>query len=871
MANLRADGQRRPVEDEDVADQPAPINDKEIDLIDRQRQQTGRSKLDYYQARPSGPKTNRTKLQGGLQSKVKKAARRRLMVGLGVFLAPTMLGLGLLMLAQQAGLTLTHINRIVSATRFGASHLQIAKRTNHINRTYNLLSVGDADQIRNQTRAIRKLRPSSLVERLVGIGPEDVYKNLLDDGYQFRYQRWQDSSWLNKGRLTLVEITDPNGRKIDVGKGQTRREIISQINQQTAIKADHSWRQRVLARRSAWLLSKQVGLPFLRFQAVIDRFKTGRGPPNPAVLTKDVSDSMLKDKRRIRHQLDSFGPGSEVGGPASISEAELDDYANNWSSETANRQPDSRQRVLDLRSRLLSSKVRNLVGATSKVSLAVGVITIACVLRELAHQIRDLARLKVHQSMDAAATVITTTSQIKAGNMSGEVVTDLSQRFLPNFDQAADYQVLVKGQPASAYINNPHHDFSNQFSLKSVLGTSLKALLEFSQVLGRVSAAGIAILPVGTVLAGAQAVGFDTIGAICKLALNEFIQWTITLVELGVVVVGSIATGGVAGGGWVALKAGGGFALQIGAGMTIDRFLISALMPDLVDTVSGVGSTLSPNPGDGAINYANVSWGALNLSQGQMLAEGGSRQPALIATDQTLSYLDWDRQQYANRGWLSHLFDLDNPYSIATEMAVNGGGVWSNLGLLAQPSWPSLWTTATANNYQDVAQILYPGQTEVIGFSDEEVDGVGDFDFIENSIWVEDNLDSLRTNYANCLTIGVADFLLDQSGIADASGQPLYDDKCDTKEARRYKIYYQDCNHIHNLSITNQNLSPMFEAQCDYLLPADYLEGFRQPPTTTFSQPLNRSVGLAPVEPVEQQFLGFNLFNLWLKPAWSLT
>ena len=857
MANLRADGRQRPSEDE--PDRPAPDNG-EVDLINRQRQQTGRGELDYYQAQPSGPTPAQIKLKGGLQSKTKKAARQRLLVGLGVFLVPTMVGLALLMLAQQAGLTLTHINRIVSATRFGANHLQVAKRTNHISRTYNLLSVGDADQIRNQTQAIKKLRPSSLVERLIGIGPENVYRNLLNEGYQFRYQRWRDSAWLNKGRLTLVEITDPNGRIINVGKGQTRREIVSQINQLTAIKADHSWRQRVLARRSAWLLSKQVGLPFLRFQAVIDRFKTGRGPPNPTAVTKDVSDSILKDKRRVRHQLGSFGPGSEIGGPAAVSEADLDDYANNWSAETARRQPSSRQRVLDLRSRLLSSRVRGLVGAASKVSLAVGIITIACVLRELSYQIRDLARLKVHQSMDAAATVITTTSQIKAGNMSGEVVADLSQRFLPNFDQAADYQILVRGQPASAYLNNPEHDFSNRFSLQSVLGTSLKALLEFGQIVGRLSP---------------SIFGFDTVGAVCKAALNEVVQWAITLAELGVVIAGSFATGGAVGGGWVALKAGGGFALQLGVGMTIDKFLIDVLMPDLVDTVSGVGSTLSPNPGDGAINYANVSWGALNLSQGQMLAEGGSRQPVSVATDQTVSYLDWDRQQYANRGWLSHLLDLDNPYSIATEMAVNGNSVWSNLGLLAQPGWPSLSTTAKANSRQDLAQILYPGQTEVIGFSDLEVDGIGDFDFIRNSIWVEDNLDNLRSDYADCLTIGVADFLLDQVDIAGGDGQPLYDDKCDTKDARRYKIYYQDCNHIHNLSIVNQNLSPMLETECDHLLPADYLEKLRQP-TTSFSQPLDWSIAFTtttPVEPVEQQslILRFNLFNLWFRPAWLQT
>ena len=116
--------------------------------------------------------------------------------------------------------------------------------------------------------------------------------------------------------------------------------------------------------------------------------------------------------------------------------------------------------------------------------------------------------------------------------------------------------------------------------------------------------------------------------------------------------------------------------------------------------------------------------------------------------------------------------------------------------------------------------------------------GEGGFDFITNSLWVEDRLaedelvednedrpESLREKAGDCLGVGIADLRLHQAGITKEGGGSYYPPRChdpnnsDYTSIRRYLIYYQDCHHIVGLERLNENQSPMLATDCDHLLP----------------------------------------------------
>ncbi len=69
------------------------------------------------------------------------------------------------------------------------------------------------------------------------------------------------------------------------------------------------------------------------------------------------------------------------------------------------------------------------------------------------------------------------------------------------------------------------------------------------------------------------------------------------------------------------------------------------------------------------------------------------------------------------------------------------------------------------------------------------------------------------------MTIEIGKFRLHQAGITDLNGNAYYPDECSDLEARRYLIYYQDCQHIVGMDRIGSDTSPMLATDCDNLLP----------------------------------------------------
>ena len=441
-------------------------------------------------------------------------------------------------------------------------------------------------------------------------------------------------------------------------------------------------------------------------------------------------------------------------------------------------------------------------------------MTYSCIFQEIESLIVEGFRARVGHSQDAAATVLTSASQIKSGEANLQVVADLSRRF-EGFEQSAVYKGLVKSETAEA-IRNSGNNFSVSFDNAEIFGrkvSTIKSIASKFAVLSEVFE-WLPFLPE------------------CNTILTPAYQITTTVLELGATVVISFFTGGV---GYAvkqaaitAALAGAGRLVTHLTGLGIDELLFNHLIPKLAENASGVDFALSN--GQGPRNFANVDYGAHYLKEQQALYEGGSLVQAEAEAARTASYMSELRTQFANKGLLNNLFALDNPFSLATTLAISGPdgrqGVGNQLasflpGLLSFGPLRVVFSPAEAQaTNSELADLLYPGQEYVIAFDGSEVNGLGDFEFLENAEFIESNLSGFRDEYGACLVVDLADFLMLQAGISNGGYDKDFEDKCNTAEARRYKMYYLDCITIEQVALTGAG-SSFFSTACQHLLPED--------------------------------------------------
>ena len=134
----------------------------------------------------------------------------------------------------------------------------------------------------------------------------------------------------------------------------------------------------------------------------------------------------------------------------------------------------------------------------------------------------------------------------------------------------------------------------------------------------------------------------------------------------------------------------------------------------------------------GARNYAAVDYGTHYIKEGEALNFGGAPISTTEALAQTESFLALQEERYRQQGLYSNLFDLNNPYSTAANLALtqttHGGGhkkalalageLFSSLGKTLDFSREAQAQTEAQKELK--AQLLYPGQETVVGFTNYE-------------------------------------------------------------------------------------------------------------------------------------------------------
>ena len=790
---------------------------------------------------------------------------KKVLASLGAIALPTLLIFSLVLLALQAGLTLEHINRVATGLRFGATHTQLAFRFNHLRREYVRHDIPNP-----AARNIAPYTRTTLGARLLDVAPDQIYRQLSNAGYELEFTLFK-GHLVTKGHRTLTGAVRPDGTRVDIKSTEDALKFIDETGS-VFNKVDPT---RFRSSRASFLLGRQIGIPFLRHRLIIDGLRDGslknaaRG--SPRYVGTQIQTRLQETKLHIAGKLPNLAKSINRFGLNETVEAAVDvETTPNKEVLIANTQASLNQRQASLQ-------------LATKAAASVAIITLACVIREIGSMVSDAFKMKIRGLQDSAATLMTTASQVRAGDMSGEVVSDMTRRF-DGFSASANYQVGIQQRPAAGLVGAPGVDFSQEFSPEEVFnGWAVEALMTFSNLLNPASLAGAindyvkahagalgwVIGKLGSLLkdevSAAVSVLSETFEKACNLALNGTFQWALVGVEVVGTILLTLFSGGLTLGARQAVVevvkiVGKTLVLELGAGIALDILLFDHLLPNMVSSATGADTLLTlpdyaggPNQGvaaltttgntsgnirpagyNGARNYAIVDYGAHYLNMGEALGGGGSSLPISQAVDQTQAYLEQQRQEYADKGLLNNLFAFDNPYSLAASFvaAHHAGGGWQQksqayVAGLFRSLGSSLDFTQTAHAAEDeqaaLQQILYPGQQTVVGFRTAEING-SDERFVHetNTRYVEQNMRHLRPTYSLCLGVTADEYLLAQADIGpNEYGHEYYPEICETIEARRYKMYYQDCVMIENIRLWGTNSSPMFSSHCDHLLPQE--------------------------------------------------
>ncbi|MCY4011031.1 MAG: hypothetical protein OXF30_03170 [Candidatus Saccharibacteria bacterium] len=404
--------------------------------------------------------------------------RRKILLGIGSFLMPTLIGVLLLLLFSHVGGILEHVNRISTGLRFGHFHFSLSRRFNHLYHAYNRA------HFNGKSLSGKDIPPNKrivLTDRLFGTTPNQIFNHLTGADYDMgEFNRFRHSQWWTWGRKTLSGVRSPDGRPIPLNDIKDLNNFRDDINRNlyNGGRFD-SYR----AHRSAVYIAKITGMPFVRFRLLIHDLKNGtlknriRGSPGAlkTAVNQEINHNISEGKSRLRRLVGTDSALKKMG----ITDAELEAARQDYKTGATGEQ--IRSGISEGRQAQLNNFNTHVLRGASQVSLAIGISTVVCVLYELSQVIQKTFKTKINGMIDTAVTMDTVTSQIKAGEAESHVVADLSSRF-NGFATSANYQVGILGRSASVYKDVEGVDYSNEYSVEAGPGgLSLKKILQYGQ------------------------------------------------------------------------------------------------------------------------------------------------------------------------------------------------------------------------------------------------------------------------------------------------------------------------------------------------------------------------------------------------------
>lgn len=735
------------------------------------------------------------------------------------------------------GLDLEHLHNVTTAFRFGRFHHQLAKRSNHVAIQMSLHANNLVDPA-----IIPNYVESNLFKRLTKTDLKSQFKVLEESGYKFEYDTSPNSLY----RRGLSRVTGPDGRVYNMLSVAESNALFDDMKGRLPTGSQVS---RLQTRSTIRTLAKQTGIPLFRFRNLINRLQTNdpsvRGPPE---INREVSQTRIDQVSP-----DDYSYGSLDSVDADEKADELVD--NILDGDTAEEARDKVEASLDSQ--------RQIFKAVSVGSLGVAIGTYACVFRDVANQIEGVIRSRGEGLEIQSAETDTLVSQNRLGISDPALISKVSQDF-DKFALAASYRYAIQNERYDALDQS--HNHGPDFNISKAIGVAIVDILWLSNIMEKglkYSTPTTGLLELGTdILGNIPEVGGlfnplnQKVGDIndqkvdegCASLLNPKAQIAIAGAEIVAAVVATFFTGG----GYAALKTSvqamtnrmiaGKVAFTIakaGAGLTAelaaDALIYNWLIPNIIEQASGTNTAYLPN--DGPRNYEKYSAGTHQRAQRNALLEGAMPVATEQASAQSFEYLAQHRQSYSEKGILNNVFATDNPYSGVTTLAINtpssakqagrsvaslASHIFSLGALFGLLSSPATAQTAEYLSPEEL-ELLYAGSSISYVLPDSEVTASNpDFNHIANTIYVERYQDRLKTRYSKCIAVDLSDLNLAASGaITDEEElkKISYPEECLENDARRYLVYWQDCNTIESIRYEGTSQAAFYSEECLRLSP----------------------------------------------------
>lgn len=725
-----------------------------------------------------------------------------------------------LFLSLGGGGLMLNLDRLYEAYRLQNINRQFARRVAHISLSDSLAGASGPRPTTGLSAA-----NASMFQRMGRWSPNSAMRNLGASGIEFNFER-------NRlGRNRLVSVTDRNtGRTINRSNLRPS-EFTRQVTDLVDVNMTEMGKNRFYRRQTANFVRQNTGIRLSKFREFLTRgSQEMSASERRRLLMAERLDDMTAGRSPRRSRIATIDEGAQEQRRRLQEDGRLSD---NWSENT----------TLNRRRQMLTR-----MGNVSDANL---VLTMGCIANDISGQTLNVIENRINGPLRAYADFRTKNDQIRAGDVTDAAIAAETEYWAGAHQSAAIQRATgtphenIPNRTKLTEIEYPFTLFGMQIStvqrlafivntatnplgaLQSFLGFSNQDDFDFEEIptpnidniqssisndiLGEDEDGEFSVgseATIGQVIDNADENSRVAKMGLCDVLLHPAGQAAIGVGELAITIA---SLGGVRAAS-AALTSSWRVGARIAAGSSISYLIYFRVIPAYIDNLNGIDSM--PLPGEGPRNGNKIDVGALLLKNSIAASSGGTILSTETAMEQQRESIARFREHERSKGALYAYLSPNNPLSLTSRLAYSmhsinlrtiGPSILNVFSSTLQPS--RLIPRVSASNNYPPEEEFYGMQDSQFGWENSHIDGTDErFDFINNTVYVENNFDELNEKYAGCFNTSM---------LAYATGN--YPDECDTTDAMRYGIYYLDCISIDQVESTGPDGS--YESTtCNYII-----------------------------------------------------
>jgi hypothetical protein len=689
------------------------------------------------------------------------------------------------------GLGFRSLDQLVTAYRFGSYHRQISRRIGTIVAAQGILAP--------DSPRFNSYQQTRLSRTFTGWSPENAMKALGDADLEFRTQ----SNRFGRTRITaVIDKSKPRGspdRVISIDNASSRGAFVNQVTDLVSSKMSENGHKKMFRRQTVNFVRSNTGIRYAKFRAFL----------------ADRSQRYTFQESKALNATEKLADGTQGRFPLAVTGI----------NEVQNQVDEGRANINDgkppKRGASLGSARTNYARSLQRFSDGAFIATVGCIALDVSKQTEYLIVNRIEAPMRMAADLRTRADQASIGEVTDDAMAAELDDWADSGASAA-YQRMI-GTPDElindeARLNEASYPFT-------FFGLPLSWLLTLSKIINTTFDPYnvLVSLPESeqpqdeellSALEGSNNLN-ETASAkgLCSGILNPAVQTSIALVEL----VGLIFSLGGLKAATTTVTSFFKVIVKAGTGLGLYYVLFEKILPAYVDALAGFdGMAL---PGQGAENFNRVDLGMLLLKNNVAARSGGVLQDPQQAAAEQAAYMAEYRQREREKGFMYAYLSPSTPFSITSRVAfMSSQGIQSGMRQIASSLLYSLNPfNLVADSVKASTGTVYPVEDEFYGTQEWQYAFPDEFDHIDNSIYVDENFEDLREQYAACVSLPMADRII---GNVDTESERFNRDDCDSEDARRFNQYYADCTIFDQVAREGTGQDSFNSRACEFILGA---------------------------------------------------